>query len=616
MADAKRYEITVVPKVDAIVADQSDPDEEPVRVRLHDHASPTPARVAAQLVSAGTGSSPTRDQRVQEVKGVGVVGQQPVLKPGESFEYTSGASIPTAGRHDARHATRWSPRTAARSTRRSRRSRCRCRARCTEPRAAPALAARQRLRSVARRVRSRRIVLALAPRARRSSSTTMATERQRDQGLEIDPFHRALRLRSRRLAIACARAIAAGLARRAAPPTPRARAARAAAGAAARRLHAASRGARCRAGATTASQQAWPALRVGCARLSRSRARAQTWQRAVRRRRRRSTPRDDARCARFFETHFTPYAVAFRRRPRRRTRHRLLRAAARGLARATAAFRVAALRACPTTCSIVDLASLYPELKDKRVRGRVDGRRVVPYWPRADIERGAAPLDGKVLAYVDDPRRRVLPADPGLGARRARPTAASMRVGYADQNGHPYRSIARVLIERGELTLERASMQAIRAWGRANPDKLARAARRESELRVLSARCRAPAPGTLEAAIDGPIGSLGVPLLRRAHDRRRPARDPARRAGVPRDDRAAVDDAAATAGARAGHRRRDPRRRARRFLLGLRRRCGRAGGPDAAGRTDVAAVAEGRAAARCCAALELPRAASTICDCW
>ena len=32
---------------------------------------------------------------MQEVKGLGVVGQQPVLKPGESFEYTSGASIPT-----------------------------------------------------------------------------------------------------------------------------------------------------------------------------------------------------------------------------------------------------------------------------------------------------------------------------------------------------------------------------------------------------------------------------------------------------------------------------------------------------------------------------------------
>ena len=33
--------------------------------------------------------------RVQEVRGAGVVGEQPTLKPGESFEYTSGTPLPT-----------------------------------------------------------------------------------------------------------------------------------------------------------------------------------------------------------------------------------------------------------------------------------------------------------------------------------------------------------------------------------------------------------------------------------------------------------------------------------------------------------------------------------------
>ncbi len=33
--------------------------------------------------------------RVQEVRGAGVVGEQPVLNPGESFEYTSGTPLPT-----------------------------------------------------------------------------------------------------------------------------------------------------------------------------------------------------------------------------------------------------------------------------------------------------------------------------------------------------------------------------------------------------------------------------------------------------------------------------------------------------------------------------------------
>jgi ApaG protein len=33
--------------------------------------------------------------RLQEVKGPGVVGEEPVLKPGESYEYTSGVPLPT-----------------------------------------------------------------------------------------------------------------------------------------------------------------------------------------------------------------------------------------------------------------------------------------------------------------------------------------------------------------------------------------------------------------------------------------------------------------------------------------------------------------------------------------
>ena len=37
----------------------------------------------------------------------------------------------------------------------------------------------------------------------------------------------------------------------------------------------------------------------------------------------------------------------------------------------------------PDDLLTIDLTELYPELKDKRLRGRVEGKRVVPYWPRA-----------------------------------------------------------------------------------------------------------------------------------------------------------------------------------------------------------------------------------------
>jgi ApaG protein len=50
--------------------------------------------IAAQLVSRHWIITDANDL-VQEVRGLGVVGEQPLLKPGESFEYTSGAAIAT-----------------------------------------------------------------------------------------------------------------------------------------------------------------------------------------------------------------------------------------------------------------------------------------------------------------------------------------------------------------------------------------------------------------------------------------------------------------------------------------------------------------------------------------
>ena len=51
--------------------------------------------ISAQLVSRHWIITDA-DNQVQEVRGMGVVGEQPVLKPGDTFEYSSGSSIPTA----------------------------------------------------------------------------------------------------------------------------------------------------------------------------------------------------------------------------------------------------------------------------------------------------------------------------------------------------------------------------------------------------------------------------------------------------------------------------------------------------------------------------------------
>jgi membrane-bound lytic murein transglycosylase A len=160
----------------------------------------------------------------------------------------------------------------------------------------------------------------------------------------------------------------------------------------------------------------------------------------------------------------------------------------------------------PDDLLTVDLAELYPELKDKRVRARVEGKRVVPYWTRADIDAGRAGIASKELLYVDDPVEAFFLQIQGSG-RVELPDGNIVRVGYADQNGQPYRSIGRVLVDRGELTLDQASMQGIKQWGRDHPDLLP-ALLAENPSYVFF-REREPVQGAL---IDGPIGALGVPL--------------------------------------------------------------------------------------------------------
>lgn len=93
MAESRRYQVSVQPRV-TFLEDQSDPGKSHF-VFAYTITVTNTGNVAAQLVSRHWIIT-DGENRVQEVKGAGVIGQQPVLKPGESFEYTSGASIPTA----------------------------------------------------------------------------------------------------------------------------------------------------------------------------------------------------------------------------------------------------------------------------------------------------------------------------------------------------------------------------------------------------------------------------------------------------------------------------------------------------------------------------------------
>jgi ApaG protein len=92
MSDANRYEIRVEPR-SAYVADQSEPELGRF-VFAYTITITNTGTVAAKLVSRHWIIT-DGEHRVQEVRGPGVVGEQPLLAPGQSFEYTSGASLAT-----------------------------------------------------------------------------------------------------------------------------------------------------------------------------------------------------------------------------------------------------------------------------------------------------------------------------------------------------------------------------------------------------------------------------------------------------------------------------------------------------------------------------------------
>ena len=92
MDDTKKYEITVAAHA-TYVAEQSDPSRDQYVFAYRIKVTNT-GTVAAQLMSRHWIIT-DGEHRVQEVKGAGVIGQQPLLKPGQSFEYTSGTQIAT-----------------------------------------------------------------------------------------------------------------------------------------------------------------------------------------------------------------------------------------------------------------------------------------------------------------------------------------------------------------------------------------------------------------------------------------------------------------------------------------------------------------------------------------
>jgi membrane-bound lytic murein transglycosylase A len=155
----------------------------------------------------------------------------------------------------------------------------------------------------------------------------------------------------------------------------------------------------------------------------------------------------------------------------------------------------------PEDLIVVELAELYPELKHLRLRGRLEGRKLIPYYSRAEWAPQESKRSPEALLFIDDAIDLFFMQIQGSGQIQLA-DGSRVRLNYADQNGHPYRSIGRWLVDQGEMKAEQASMQNIKAWAKANPKRLSEMLNANPSLVFFR---ELPVEGS------GPQGAMGLP---------------------------------------------------------------------------------------------------------
>jgi membrane-bound lytic murein transglycosylase A len=246
---------------------------------------------------------------------------------------------------------------------------------------------------------------------------------------------------------------------------------------------------------------AWRAFIAGCGTLKARADWKQVCELAL------QTPRRDARAARqFFEAQFEPWRVAYDDEKGLRSETGLITGyyepQLRGARKPGGAYTTP-LYGVPDDLLTVDFGDVYPQLRGERLRGRLQGRRVLPYYERATLAANAA-LRGKELVWVDDAVDAFFLQVQGSG-RVQLPNGEVLRLAYADQNGQPYKAIGRYLVQQGELTVEQATAPGLRQWLATHPQRLQEVLNANPSV-VFFKEEKLADPSV------GPKGALGVPL--------------------------------------------------------------------------------------------------------
>ncbi|AMP92961.1 murein transglycosylase A [Legionella pneumophila] len=125
----------------------------------------------------------------------------------------------------------------------------------------------------------------------------------------------------------------------------------------------------------------------------------------------------------------------------------------------------------PSNLVTVDLGLFLPNLKNKKIIGRIAGNKVVPFYTREQINKGAIKDTARVLVWINSPVDRLFLEIQGSGIIELE-DGKRIFIGYDGQNGAPYTAIAGVLIKKGIMTKHNASMQRIKKYLEAHPKQM------------------------------------------------------------------------------------------------------------------------------------------------
>jgi len=118
-----------------------------------------------------------------------------------------------------------------------------------------------------------------------------------------------------------------------------------------------------------------------------------------------------------------------------------------------------------------DLVTAAPDKNGESAIGRMEQESLVPYYSRREIsELGALQGRGLEIVWLRDAIDVFFLHIQGSGIIRL-PDGGQLSVGYAAQNGRPYRSIGRLLIDNGKVAKEEMSMQRLRQYLTDNPQE-------------------------------------------------------------------------------------------------------------------------------------------------